>query len=99
MGLKDSPNQIQELLLIFHQPHAVTFAVIQMRSGKWDIYLDEFFFSFGDLPQREYFSWWVFGPWLVISRPIGQLYPSLSRYWRQAVLRRKIKCFQSGGDT
>ena len=41
LGLKDSPNHIQEPLWIFPQPCTMTFPVIQIRSGKWDIYLDK----------------------------------------------------------
>ncbi|TEA29206.1 hypothetical protein DBR06_SOUSAS14810011, partial [Sousa chinensis] len=41
MDLKDSPNQIQEHLWIFPQPLTVTFPVIQIRSGKWNIYTGE----------------------------------------------------------
>lgn len=41
LGLKDSPNHIQEPLWIFPQPRTMTFPVIRIRSGKWVIYLDE----------------------------------------------------------
>ena len=34
MGLKDSPNRIQEPVWILPQPLAMTFPVIQIRSGK-----------------------------------------------------------------
>ena len=62
LGLKDSPNHIQEPLWIFPQPCTMTFPVIQIRSGKWNIYMGEPSFSIRDLPQRECFSYRVVGP-------------------------------------
>ncbi|TEA38741.1 hypothetical protein DBR06_SOUSAS610095, partial [Sousa chinensis] len=41
MGLKDSPNQIQKPLWIFPELFTMTFPVRQIRSGKWDVCLDE----------------------------------------------------------
>lgn len=34
--------------------------------------------SSGDLPQRDYFSGWIVGPWLVIS---PALHPCWMRFW------------------
>lgn len=47
--------------------------ITQIRSGKLS-YLHEPSFSFRDLPEKEHFSWWVVGPWLVIS-------PTLRTCW------------------
>ena len=60
MGLKDSPIQIQEPLWIFPQPLTMTFPAIQVRSGKWDVYLDEPFFSIGTCFKGSTFP----GGWL-----------------------------------
>lgn len=61
MDLHDSSNRIQEPLWIFPQPLSL------LRSGEWDVYLDESSFSIRDLPQWEGFLWQVVGPWFVIS--------------------------------
>ena len=39
-GPKDSSNQTQKPIWIFPQPLTMTFPVILIRSGKWDVYLD-----------------------------------------------------------
>ena len=70
MGLKDSPNQIQEPFWIFPEPLTMIFPVIQIKSGKWDIYLDELS-SIGKLTQREYFFEQVLDlGWLLVLLPV-----------------------------
>lgn len=55
VAMKDFPNQIQESLWIGPQPLTTTFPVTQIRSGQWEVCLEEPSFSIRDLPQRKYF--------------------------------------------
>lgn len=75
--------------------YVCTFPFTQIRSSKWDTYLDKPSFSIRELPQKEYFSSWLLDPKLISPAS----YSCWTGLWERGVcLERAPRAYGSNQD-